>query len=190
MMDQISQRRGVTLVELIVVLVIILGVIGLLFPAINGVRESARAATCRNNLHQLRLAMRQYLDTNQDIPNGNGWTVSLLPYVEEASTMTAIRNGDDDAPRPAVYVCPSHPGFDSNESKIHPSLYALVISESGQRTLLRMVDRATDLPTTQLSPWSIGPELTQAEAVDEERRMMGPHRAGRFQASPWLTIKR
>ena len=67
-MNQISQRRGLTLIELIVVLVIILGVMGLLFPAINGVRESARATTCRNNIHQLHLAMRQYLDDNQDIP--------------------------------------------------------------------------------------------------------------------------
>ena len=188
-MNRISQRRGLTLIELIVVLVIILGVMGLLFPAINGVRESARATTCRNNIHQLHLAMQQYLDDNQDIPNGNEWTVLLLPYLEEASTMTAIRNGDDDVPRPAVYQCPSHPGFESNESKIHPSLYAPVILKSGRQSYLKIVDRATDLPTTQLSPWTIGPELTHAEAVEIENRMTGPHRGGKFQSSPWLALR-
>jgi prepilin-type N-terminal cleavage/methylation domain-containing protein len=79
-MAALRRDHGVTLIELSVVLLIIAGLISLLFPAINGVRESARAASCRNNLHQLRLAMQQFLDTNQGSPHGNEWPVQLLPY--------------------------------------------------------------------------------------------------------------
>ena len=102
--------------------------------------------------------------------------------------MTAIRNGDDDVPRPAVYQCPSHPGFESNESKIHPSLYALVILKSGRQAYLKMVDRRRT-PTARLSPWTTRPELTRAEAVEIENRMTGPRRGGKFQSSPWLALR-
>jgi prepilin-type N-terminal cleavage/methylation domain-containing protein len=44
-------RRAVTLVELLVVLVILAGLVGLLLPAVQAAREKAREAVCKNNLH-------------------------------------------------------------------------------------------------------------------------------------------
>lgn len=53
---------GFTLVELLVVIAIIGTVIGLLIPAVQAARESARTTTCKSNLRQVGVAMQLYMD--------------------------------------------------------------------------------------------------------------------------------
>jgi prepilin-type N-terminal cleavage/methylation domain-containing protein len=60
MNSTIKKRRGFTLVEMLVVITIIAILIGLLMPAINAARESARTTQCLNNQHELGTALVHY----------------------------------------------------------------------------------------------------------------------------------
>ena len=55
-------RRGFTLIELLVVVAIIAVLAAVLFPVFTKVRDEARKARCRSNIHQIVTCIRMYLD--------------------------------------------------------------------------------------------------------------------------------
>jgi prepilin-type N-terminal cleavage/methylation domain-containing protein len=57
-------RRGLSLVELIVCIAIVAMLIGLLLPAMGGMRAASRAAQCMSQLRQLMLAAEHYRGIN------------------------------------------------------------------------------------------------------------------------------
>jgi prepilin-type N-terminal cleavage/methylation domain-containing protein/prepilin-type processing-associated H-X9-DG protein len=128
-----GNRRGFTLVELLVVIAIVATLIGLLLPAVQGARETARRMACSSNLRQLALATLVYESTNRRLPpsmlhtpgtvfaNNNGsWSIHgrILPYIEEAAAAVKVNlevaydmppNSTSGVPttRIAVFMCPS-----------------------------------------------------------------------------------
>ncbi len=95
-----SNNRAFTLVELLVVIAIIGILIGLLLPAVQAARASARRLQCMNNLKQIGLALHSHHDarrqfpvnlTGPGVPRSGGscgtgfysWISRLLPYMEQ-----------------------------------------------------------------------------------------------------------
>lgn len=112
------QRIAFTLVELLVVLAMIGILVGLLLPAVQVARESARRTQCSNNLKQIGLATLNYEAAYARLPSGYvayatrngqgpnwaaidpstwdaapgwGWGSLLLSFIEQDALASAIR---------------------------------------------------------------------------------------------------
>ena len=103
-MSHRSVLCGFTLVELLVVMAITSVMAGLLLPAVQSARESARRTTCMNNLRNQVVALANYHASHKRLPPGRNsgkfdpegpilgysWAAYTLPYLEEASLSRSL----------------------------------------------------------------------------------------------------
>ena len=79
------RRRGMTLMELLVVLAIVAVLVSLLIPAVQMARESARRVQCISNLRQLMLACHAFESGNRHFPSGSLMRASGPPLLPSPS---------------------------------------------------------------------------------------------------------
>ncbi|HUT10267.1 MAG TPA: DUF1559 domain-containing protein [Thermoguttaceae bacterium] len=127
---KLRPRAGFTLVELLVVIGIIGMLLGLLLPAVQAVRSTARRMSCKSNLHQIGVALLAYHDTHGSFPPGGmepispkwpkgrqlAWSAFILPQLEQQSLHGRIdfnrpfnspENAEAAAEVVSTYLCPS-----------------------------------------------------------------------------------
>jgi len=126
------RRRGMTLVELLVVVAVVATLIALLLPAVQGAREAARRTVCLNNLRHQGCALHGHLLARRRFPVGclewqwNGspkptnrclaWSSYILPWLDEQPLADRIdfskpfnhaANASAAAAVVPIYICPS-----------------------------------------------------------------------------------
>ena len=123
----LRQSDGFTLIELLVVIALISILVGLLLPAVQHTRESARKMQCQANLRQMGIALQNFHSTHNQFPAGklgfnavdHSWCTFLLPYIEQTSLSgqfdlakqwddeVSSKNGPTARTQVALFRCPT-----------------------------------------------------------------------------------
>ena len=177
-----TARKGLSLIEVIVVLAILAGLLALTLPAILFSREKAREVVCRNNLHNLNLAVAQFYEARRELPHPappgevGGWVIDILPFIGHGSLRETIPPGlKIEDTNPALWwpngrlVCPARAIQDANPAgTLSPAHYVLVAGQD------RKTYSLYDAPLALNVPWASSPEMDPGEL----RKEIGPHHRG------------
>ena len=107
-----QNRKGVTILDVLVVLVILVVLAAVLLPGVGRHGEASRRSDCKNKLKQIGLAMHNYLETHNTFPPGwvavrgpssgeqersaYGWGTYIIPFIESSPLYKSIDFKADD----------------------------------------------------------------------------------------------
>ena len=190
--------RGFTLVELLVVIAIIGVLVGLLLPAIQAARESARRTSCGNKMRQLLVGLTRSHDTARRFPaaidrypsqavtfatnggpasaqpGGFSWIVHILAYLEESNLHAGIIAGSGRLGRGAY---PFMPTLAINNLP-HPCQTQLPLLRSSS---------APRMPVSRSSPPRRGAPFIRSAATTAQPRI---RRSRSHTTKQWLALPR
>jgi prepilin-type N-terminal cleavage/methylation domain-containing protein len=182
-----STRKGASLLETLIVMAIIGILLAFLFPAVLSAHRKAQEMVCKNNLHQINLAIAEYVQLNGKLPDSGssglvgGWTIDVLPFLDQKNLRDHITPGQpiSTAPdfllrRPRILSCPvRNAGEELTPSVMDPSDYVFV--PVGERLSFDVFDAPVEVNV----PWASGPEVNYNDVI----RQTGPHHRGFFYAA-------
>ena len=172
---QNRERRGFTLVEILVVIAIVSLLAAILFPAFARSRENARRASCQSNLRQMGLVLGQYLqDYDETYPNvlfgtptaANNysgdyrWMDAVYPYIKNTQ----------------VFSCPSasHLKYTPNT----PDEYGSYAYNSAY-----FLDGSPDEQTPPCSKWDKGYGVRLSQVENAAQTIWATDANGKFEVS-------
>lgn len=148
-------QRAFTLVELLVVIGIIAILAGLLLPALQRAKESAKAVSCLDNLKQWGFATQLFVGENDDLlpkdgsPNGTstdeGWYIDL-PCAMNIPTYHDMpwRTDPKIDPGRSVWICPANSRRSNGHNLFHYTLNEHVNGTgSGNQVMLSSIQAPT-----------------------------------------------
>jgi type II secretory pathway pseudopilin PulG len=109
----LPRLAGISLVELIVVIIIIGILLALVSVAVMRARHASNGIDCKNNLRQIGLATQAFVQARNTFPYsrqnpGRRGLVLLLPYLEQDSLYRQLETLSDDevaSPAPSIFRC-------------------------------------------------------------------------------------
>lgn len=133
-------RSGLTILDVVVTIVILLVLAALLLPATRRVRPVARRSQCKNHLKQIGLSLMNYHDIYKAFPpgwiaastpaksSGFGWSFHILPQIDQEPLFRQFDSHERLADKGSgnfelvatelnVYRCASDPGATQTKSR-------------------------------------------------------------------------
>lgn len=135
-----AARRAFTLVEVLAVIAVVGLLIALLMPAVQGLRETTRAAQCANKLRQIGVALNSRAAHDGRTPDAQVVLTGLGPYLEND---------------PLSYVCPTvaAQGTDFGTSYgVNPCVHKF-LKDSGKIVLMEAWVDMLDYEAGTLTDW-------------------------------------